>query len=226
MGTIRKVIGALLLITAILVTQIPVVETSAAPNSDFQIDKTTLVKYTGTATSVSIPSTVKTIGPEAFAGNTTLTSVSIGDNVTEIEYGAFKDCSYLSTVKLSDSLTAIGNAAFSNNTSLRSIVLPKELKTLGSGVFAGCDKLTTIEISQDNPEFVFEKNALYDKNKTLLKVGDRITPDKGRDLLIVSVAYVKDYDAECMFGQQVEDPLAFSLLTQENLSLQWTKVSI
>lgn len=47
MRTIRKVIGALLLITAILVTQIPVVETSAAPSSDFQIDKTKLVKYTG-----------------------------------------------------------------------------------------------------------------------------------------------------------------------------------
>ena len=83
MGTIRKVIGALLLVTAILVTQIPAVETSAAPNSDFQIDKTKLVKYTGTATSVSIPSTVKTIGAEAFAGNTTLTSISIGVVLSE-----------------------------------------------------------------------------------------------------------------------------------------------
>ena len=59
MGTIRKVIGALLLITAILVTQIPVVETNAAPSSDFQIDKTKLVKYTGTASSVSIPNSIK-----------------------------------------------------------------------------------------------------------------------------------------------------------------------
>lgn len=63
----------------------------------------------------------------------------------------------------------------------------------------------------------------YDKNQTPLQIGDRIIPDKGMELLIVSVAYVKDYDAECMFGQQVEDPLAFSVLTQENLSLQWTK---
>lgn len=168
MGTIRKVIGALLLITAILVTQIPAVEMSAAPNSEFQIDKTKLVKYTGTATSVSIPSTVTTIGAEAFAGNTSLTSISIGENVTEIEYGAFKDCSYLSNIKLSDSLTTIGNAVFSNNTSLKGIVLPKNLKELGSGVFAGCDKLTTIEIHKDNTEFVFDKNALYDKNKTKL----------------------------------------------------------
>lgn len=63
----------------------------------------------------------------------------------------------------------------------------------------------------------------YDKNKTLLQVGDRIIPDKGRELLIVSVAYVEDYESECMFGQQIEDPLAFSVLTQDNLSLQWTK---
>ena len=97
MRTIRKVIGALLLITALLVTQIPEVPLSAAPSSDFQIDKTTLVKYTGTASSVSIPDTVKTIGAEAFAGNKSLTSIKLGKNVTTIEYGAFKDCSYLNS---------------------------------------------------------------------------------------------------------------------------------
>lgn len=168
MRTIHKVIGALLLVTAILVTQIPTIETGAAPNSDFQIDKTKLVKYTGTATSVSIPDTIKTIGAEAFAGNTTLTSISIGKNVTEIEYGAFKDCSYLSNVSLSDSLITLGNAVFSNNTSLKKIVLPKNLENLGSGVFAGCDNLTTIEIAKENPNFIFDKNALYDKEKTIL----------------------------------------------------------
>ena len=64
----------------------------------------------------------------------------------------------------------------------------------------------------------------YDKNKTQLQIGDRIIPDEGRELLIVSIAYVNDFGEECMFGQQIEDPLAFSVLTQENLSFQWTKV--
>lgn len=168
MGKIRKVIGALFLITAILVTQVPTVEMNAAPSSDFQIDGTTLVKYTGTASSVSIPDSIKIIGAEAFAGNTSLTSISIGKNVTDIKYGAFRDCTYLATVKLPDSLISIDNAAFSNNTSLKGITLPKNLKNLGSGVFAGCEKLKSIEISKDNPNFVFEKNALYDKEKTLL----------------------------------------------------------
>lgn len=168
MKIIRKVIGALLLITALLVTQIPVVETSAAPNSDFQIDKTTLVKYTGTATTVSIPSSVKTIGAEAFAGNTTITAITLGENVTTIEYGAFRDCSNLYKITLKDKLETIENAAFSNNTSLKTITLPKNLKNLGSGVFAGCDNLKTINIDKNNPYFTYDKNGLYDKEKTLL----------------------------------------------------------
>ena len=65
----------------------------------------------------------------------------------------------------------------------------------------------------------------YDKNQTLLQVGDRIIPDKGRELVIVSIAYVADYEEECMFGQQIEDPLAFSVLTKENLSTRWNKVN-
>ena len=54
---LRNLIGTLLLVTAIVVTQIPVsdveaVDTSSA--SDFQMDGTTLVKYNGTAKDVSI----------------------------------------------------------------------------------------------------------------------------------------------------------------------------
>lgn len=63
----------------------------------------------------------------------------------------------------------------------------------------------------------------YDKNGTLLQIGDHIVPDEGRELLIVSIFYVEEYGEECMFGQQIEDPLAFSILTKDNLSIQWSK---
>lgn len=223
MRTIRKVIGALLLVTAILVTQIPAIETGAAPNSDFQIDKTKLVKYTGTATSVSIPDTIKTIGAEAFAGNTTLTSISIGKNVTEIEYGAFKDCSYLNNVSLSDSLVTIGNAVFSNNASLKKIILPKNLKTLGSGVFAGCNNLTTIEIAKENPNFVFEKNALYDKNKTILYCfteGAKSTSYSMPDSVIDIDEYAfwgNDSLKEILFSTNLKEIPAFAFSNCRNL---------
>ena len=168
MRTIRRVIGALLLITALLVTQIPEVPLSAAPSSDFQIDKTTLVKYTGTASSVSIPDSIKTIGAEAFAGNTTLTSINLGKNVETIEYGAFKDCVYLNSITIPDTVKTIGNGAFSNNTSLKKISLPKNLVSLGSGVFSGCDNLSSISIDKYNTNFVFEKNVLYNQDKTII----------------------------------------------------------
>lgn len=64
----------------------------------------------------------------------------------------------------------------------------------------------------------------YDKNGIELNIGDTISPDAGRKLLIVSIFYVEDYQEECMFGQQIEDPLAFSVLTKDNLKLQWTKI--
>lgn len=64
----------------------------------------------------------------------------------------------------------------------------------------------------------------YDKNGVELHIGDTIIPDAGRKLLIVSIFYVEDYQEECMFGQQIEDPLAFSVLTKDNLALQWTKI--
>ena len=64
----------------------------------------------------------------------------------------------------------------------------------------------------------------YDKNGNEIKVGNKIRPDEGRILLIVSQFYIEDFGEEVLFGQQIEDPLAFSYLTQDNLSRQWSLV--
>ena len=61
---------------------------------------------------------------------------------------------------------------------------------------------------------------MTDKNGKEIKIGDKIKPDIGRVLLIVSQFNVPEL-GECLFGQQIENPLAFSPLTQENLSSQW-----
>jgi hypothetical protein len=65
--------------------------------------------------------------------------------------------------------------------------------------------------------------AFYDKNGTQLSIGDTIIPDEGRALRLVSEGYLDELGQDCLFGQQVDDLMAFSVLTQENLSLQWTK---
>lgn len=64
---------------------------------------------------------------------------------------------------------------------------------------------------------------MVDKNGKEIKIGDKVKPDEGITLLIVSEFDVDDL-GHCLFGQQIDNPLAFSPLTQENLSLQWTIV--
>lgn len=62
----------------------------------------------------------------------------------------------------------------------------------------------------------------YDMNGNEIKIGNKIKPSgEGQILLIISQFYVEEMGEECLFGQQIENPLAFSPLTQKNLSSQW-----
>ena len=165
---VRKMAGVILLMTAVLLTQLPVIENEAAATSDFQMNKDTLVKYTGTGSTVSVSDSVKEIGEEAFSGNKGLNRISIGKNVTKIKVGAFGECTYLSEFSMSDSVEEIGNSVFSGCSNLTKINIGKSLVSLGKGVFAGCDSLKSISISKDNSNFKFEKGALYNQDKTVL----------------------------------------------------------
>lgn len=167
---IRKVVGVLLLVTALVVTQIPAQEVAADTSvaSDFQLNGSTLVKYVGTASVVSIPATVNRIGEEAFAGNTTIKSISFKGEVEEIAYRAFAGCSELKKITLPDSVVELGNGAFSDCTSLKQVEIGDSLKTLGIGVFAGCSSLKEIIIDKEHEYFKVSDGCLYDKDITKL----------------------------------------------------------
>ena len=164
---IRNLIGALLLVTAIVVTQIPVTDVEAvstASASDFQMDGTTLVKYNGTAEDVSISNYVKKIESEAFAGNDSVKTVKIGDSVKEIGSRAFADCVNLQSVEIPDSVELIDGAAFSGCPLLSKLSVGKGLKTLGNGVFAGAYSLMNVSIDSSNPKFTCNDGAIYNKD--------------------------------------------------------------
>lgn len=65
---------------------------------------------------------------------------------------------------------------------------------------------------------------MTDKNGTTINIGDHIVPDEGMELVITAQGIVPDYSEteEVLVGYQVENIACFSILTQENLSLQWT----
>ena len=165
--TIRKLIGILLLATAVAVTQIPVSDVEAVPAasaSEFQMDGTTLVKYNGTSENVSISSYVEKIEVEAFAGNDYIKHVVIGDSVEVIGSAAFAGCKNLVSVSIPDSVTTIDSAAFSRCPSLSEVTVGVGLNELGSGVFAGDYSLAGVRFSSSNPKFTCDEGAIYNKD--------------------------------------------------------------
>ncbi len=160
----KKVIGAIFLILALVTTQVPATDVFAnTDGSDvFEMNGTTLVKYTGTAKTVSVSDTVKVIGEEAFAGNEYVTEIKLPSGLEEISYRAFADCTSLQKITLGDEVVSVSSSAFSNCKSLTEVYFGTELRELGYGVFAGCDSLSTLKISEKNTHFAFKDGLLYD----------------------------------------------------------------
>ncbi len=165
-----KILLGVLLLVAIAALRLPMsqVEAESSSASDFQMKGDTLVKYTGTATSASIPVSVKHIGKEAFSGHTELKKVEIPGYVESIDYNAFSGCSSLENVAIPDTVTAIGNGAFGGCSSLKTVTIGKKLDSLGNGVFVDCTALSEIKLSKNNTEFVYDSGVIYSKDKTIV----------------------------------------------------------
>jgi hypothetical protein len=96
-------------------------------------------------TSVTIPSTVTTIGLQAFWECTSLTSITIPTSVTTIDMQAFLGCTSLTSITIPESVTAIGQQAFEGCTGLTSITLPAGV-TINTWAFRGCTGIKEITI--------------------------------------------------------------------------------
>jgi len=146
--------------------------------------------YTGTATTVEIPSqiqgiTVSEIENDAFMagtwsgtgnnrkfvpGDRKITSLTIPDTITRIGAQAFRG-NMLDNVVIPDSVTSIGFAAFYAN-QLTSITIPDSVTSIGDAAFRG-NKLTSITIGTGVTSIgnrVFRENQL-----TSITIPDSVT---------------------------------------------------
>ncbi|MGN0487944.1 MAG: leucine-rich repeat domain-containing protein [Ruminococcus sp.] len=89
----------------------------------------------GSLTSITIPSSVTSIGNWVFDGCKSLTSVTIPDSVASIGAEAFRYCTSLTSVTIPSSVTSIGAAAFRDCQSLTNITIPDSVTRIGSGAF-------------------------------------------------------------------------------------------
>lgn len=97
-------------------------------------------------TSVTIPSSVTSIGSSAFSYSTGLTSITIPTGVTSISDNTFFGCSGLTSLTIPNSVTSIEMDAFANCIGLTSITIPNSVTSIGMGAFQNCSNLTSITI--------------------------------------------------------------------------------
>ena len=119
-------------------------------NEDSDGEYVTITGYSGSDTTVVIPSKikglpVKVIGRYVFQ-NSKITSVKISEGIRTIGYESFRGCSLLETVILPDSLKTIGEEAFMSCTALKEIKVPNSVETINKKAFSGCHALKRIEL--------------------------------------------------------------------------------
>lgn len=156
----RRIVGVMMIITALIITLLPISEADAATSaSDFQIEGSTLIKYRGAEKNVSVPNTVKVIGRSAFENNKNIELVVLPNSVEQIEPYAFWGCDKLDNVVLGKGLTEVGDYAFASCAGLKQMFLPSNVVSIGIQAFADCVNMTDIKIP---PETAYIHETAFD----------------------------------------------------------------
>lgn len=94
----------------------------------------------------TLPSTLKAIGSNAFAGND-IKEIVLPDGVETIDQGAFLRCSNLETIHLPRAITSISQACFCVCTKLKTVTSDSTITAVGSAAFEGCVSLEYFDIA-------------------------------------------------------------------------------
>lgn len=111
-----------------------------------------------TTVDMSKNTTLTTIGNDAFTSSK-VSTVDIPSSVTSIGDDAFAYNSNLSTVNLDPSLTTIGKEAFADDTKLTTLTLPSSVQTIGDSAFTSDTGITEVNFGSNSQLKTIGDNA-------------------------------------------------------------------
>lgn len=131
-------------------------------------------------TSVTIPSSVETIGAYAFAYCSNLKTVNFEENanLTTINDYTFNRCTSLDSINLENctNLNTIGEFAFGHISNIVTFTLPASLEVLSSSAFYNAS-VGAFAIDASNENFMVENGVVYNKTQTTLIVYPKAKSD-------------------------------------------------
>jgi len=125
-------------------------------------------RYCNKLTDITLPNSVTNMGSSAFSGCSNLTSVNIPNGINSIGYHSFSRCYNLQNVILPANLTSIGVSSFLDCNSLTNITIPSNVISIDSSSFADCANLTDIVVDPENTVYASVDGILYSKDLTSL----------------------------------------------------------
>jgi len=128
-------------------------------------------RYTG-VTHITLPSTVEIIRDYAFTHCTDLISVKFAENskLSQIGCFAFMGCFNLKSITIPNGVAQIYSETFFGCHNLTSITIGEGVTKIGADIFENCPKLDNIEVDTNNTAYKSMDGNLYTKDgKTLIR---------------------------------------------------------
>ena len=102
--------------------------------------------YCSDLTSITIPSSVTSLGNSCFLQCSRLASITISSSVTSLGDKCFYECVGLTSITIPSSVTSLGESCFHGCSGLTSITIPSSVISIGERCFMYCTGLTSITI--------------------------------------------------------------------------------
>ena len=166
---------------------------------------------------IKLPSNLTVLSDSLFGADANLEYITFGDaektdtviipeTVQKMGNYVFMNCEKIKNIKLPSNLKSIGKTCFQGCISLTGLFIPQSVESIGGGIFGDCDALQSVEIEDENNNFIFKDGILYDvKNGILVSAVNSLIPEK---VIVDECTKTIDYSAfaDCNNLYEIEIP--------------------